>query len=95
MYRLHILTPEQVVMDADVSALIAPGQAGYFGVLTDHAPLFSALKTGPLIVTNAEGKKSYYHISGGFLEVSNNKASILVETIETSQPIDLGIQEGI
>lgn len=94
MYRLQVITPESMFLDEDVLALIAPGENGYLGVLTDHTPILVLLKSGILIITNTHNKKAYYHISAGFLEVSHNHASVLVETIEPTNPVDIGIQEG-
>lgn len=95
MYHLQILTSEEIVLDDEVMALIAPGTVGYLGVLTDHAPLITSLKEGTLVITDKNNKRSYYHISGGFLEVDHNKASILVEKIEPTAPVDIGTMGGI
>lgn len=95
MYHLQVLTPEQVIFDDEVIALIAPGEDGYFGVLTNHAPLLASLKTGVLNITDKYNKKSYYKVSTGFLEVNHNKVSIIVETIERIDPVNIGIDEGI
>lgn len=95
MYHLQVVTPEQVVFDDEVMAFIAPGEEGYLGVLTDHAPLLASLKTGILNITDKYNKKSYYKVSAGFLEVNHNKASIIIETIERIDPVNLGIDEGI
>lgn len=94
MYRLQVATPENMFLDEDVLALIAPGEDGYLGVLSHHAPLLVCLKSGVLIITDTHNKKAYYQISAGFLEVSHNRASLLVETIEPTNPVDIGIQEG-
>jgi F-type H+-transporting ATPase subunit epsilon len=95
MYHLQVVTPEQVMFDDEITALIAPGEDGYLGVLTDHAPILVSLKEGTLIITDKHNIKSYYHVSAGFLEVNHNEASILVETIEPIAPVNLGIGEGI
>lgn len=95
MYHLQVLTPEQIFFDDDIISLIAPGKQGYLGVLTNHAPLLTSLKTGILIITDKNNKKSYYNISTGFLEVSHNKASIIIESIEPTDPVDIGTQGGI
>lgn len=94
MYRLQVVTPENMFFNQEVIALIAPGEDGYLGVLTHHAPILVCLKNGVLVITDAHNTKTYYHISAGFLEVSHNRASVLVETIEPISPVDLGIQEG-
>lgn len=90
MYHLQVLTPEQIFFDDEILALIAPGEEGYLGVLTDHTPLITSLKAGLLIITDKTNKKSYYHVSTGFLEVNHNKASIIVDTIQPTAPVNLG-----
>lgn len=92
MYHLQVITPEQMILDKEILALIAPGKNGYFGVLSNHSPLLASLKSGILIITDKAKIKSYYKISSGFLEVSHNKASILVDTIEPTSFVDIGIQ---
>ncbi len=95
MYHLQVLTPEQVFFDDEVTALIAYGSEGYLGVLTDHAPLITALKAGVLIITDKNNQKSYYQTSEGFLEVYHNKVSILVQSIDASAVVDIGIEGSI
>ena len=95
MYHLQVMTPEQIVFDDQVIALIASGEQGYLGVLTDHAPLITSLKAGVLIITDKSKIKLYYKASTGFLEVNHNKASIIVETIQTTEPVDIGTHGGI
>ncbi len=95
MYHLQLITPEEIVFDSQVAAVIAPGEDGYFGVLTNHAPLLASLKKGILIITDVYNKKSYYAVSAGFLEVSHNILSVIVKSAEPTNPIDIGIGEGI
>ena len=79
-YRLVIVTPEKTIYDGDVTSIIAPGELGYLGVLADHAPLITSLKHGNLEVTDSSGAKNTMMISGGFLEVVKNTATILVDS---------------
>lgn len=95
MYHLQVLTPEEIIVDEEVIALIAPGEQGYFGVLTNHAPLIISLKPGILIITDKNNQKTYHNVSHGFLEVSHNQASIIIETIEPTAPVDIGTHGGI
>lgn len=95
MYLLQVLTPEQIFFDDTVLALIAPGEEGYLGILAHHAPLITSLKPGILVITDKNHQKNYYKISYGFLEVSQNKASIVTEQITPSEPVDIGTQGGI
>jgi F-type H+-transporting ATPase subunit epsilon len=89
LFKLSVVTPEKVVFEQDVRSVIAPGSEGYLGVLTDHAPLITALKAGELTVSDKEGARKEYAVSGGFLEVSGNVATLLADAIEAPEEIDL------
>ena len=89
MFKLSVVTPEKIVFEQEVRSIVAPGIEGYLGVLTDHAPLITPLKPGKLSVTDANNKVSAYCVSGGFLEVSGNVASVLADSIETVDEIDI------
>ncbi len=84
-----MVTPEKVVFEQDARAIVAPGSEGYLGVLSNHAPLITALMSGVLTVTDMKNKSTVYSISGGFLEVSGNIATVLADSIETPDQIDL------
>ena len=77
--KLEILTPEQKVFSGDVYGVQLPGISGLFEVLDKHAPLVSALKSGTLKILKDKNASSLYTIQSGFVEVLNNKATVLVE----------------
>jgi F-type H+-transporting ATPase subunit epsilon len=88
-YRLQIITLEKTVFDRQVVSIIAPGSEGYLGVLANHAPLLTALGAGHLTVKETPGREYIYKLAGGFLEVSNNLATILADSLEpVSSPED-------
>lgn len=80
-FRLLIITPEKAVYDAEVNSIIAPGDLGYLGVLADHAPLITSLKSGYLEITGQNGVKSRLTLTGGFMEVLKNTVTILADSI--------------
>ena len=88
MYQLNIVTPEEVFFEQEVVSLIAPGSEGYLGVLTDHAPLITALVPGKLTVKDKAEKELLYAVSGGFLEVFKNQVTVLAHSIESVEDID-------
>ena len=88
-YQLSIVTPEKTIFDEKVESLIAPGTLGYLGVLAHHAPLMTGLVAGKLTIRKADGQTETIAISGGFLEVSRNKATILADAAEWASDIDL------
>jgi F-type H+-transporting ATPase subunit epsilon len=79
---LEILTPERKVFSGEVYGVQLPGIAGLFEVLDKHAPLVSALKAGKLKILKDKNSTVFYTIQGGFVEVINNKATVLVEGAE-------------
>jgi len=79
-FRLQVFTQEKKVVDELITSLQAPGVDGYFGVLADHAPLISALGKGDLTIVGNEGTR-VIDLTGGFLEVVNNTATILADSI--------------
>lgn len=77
--KLEILTPERKIFSGDVYGVQLPGINGLFEVLDKHAPLVSALKTGSLKILKDKTATASYQIQGGFVEVLNNQATVLVE----------------
>jgi len=76
---LEILTPERKIFSGEVYGVQLPGIAGSFEVLEKHAPLVSALKAGKLKILNDKTATTMYDIQSGFVEVINNKTTVLVE----------------
>lgn len=86
--RLEIVTPKGSALSEDVDIVTAPGYGGEFGILANHAPFLSTIKIG--VLTYKKGSdEQYVMVSGGFCEVSNNKATFLVESAERGTDIDV------
>jgi F-type H+-transporting ATPase subunit epsilon len=81
-YRFKILSPKAAIFDEDVVSIVAPGEAGYLGVLANHAPLISTMKEGDVKVTLAGGGERHFRIGGGILRVAHNSAILLAESVE-------------
>ena len=89
MFRLSIVTPEKTYYDAEIKSLVVPGTEGYLGVLSNHAPLITALKPGRIEFRDADDLVKIIAVSGGFLEVSNNVATLLADAAEFADDIDI------
>lgn len=76
---LEILTPEKKFYSGEVYGVQLPGIDGSFEILDKHAPIVSALKKGNLKILNSKTSSSNFTIQGGFVEVLNNKTTVLVE----------------
>jgi len=88
MYLLTIVTPDKIFYEDEVTSLIAPGSEGYLGVLTDHAPLITALVPGKLTVKDQKNQELFFSVGGGFMEVLKNRVTILADSIEFVKDID-------
>jgi F-type H+-transporting ATPase subunit epsilon len=79
--QIEILTPEKKLFAGDAYGIQLPGVEGSFEVLEKHAPLVSALGNGVVkILLDKSGKNnSSYAVKGGFIEVFNNKVTVLLE----------------
>jgi F-type H+-transporting ATPase subunit epsilon len=79
--QVELLTPEKKLFSGDVYGVQLPGVNGSFEVLDKHAPMVSALSKGNLkILIDKSGKVSNFQISGGFIEVYDNKVTVLLES---------------
>lgn len=76
---LEILTPDRKIFSGEVFGVQLPGISGLFEVLDKHAPMVSALKAGKLKILKDKTNTASYTIQGGFVEVLNNKTTVLVE----------------
>ena len=81
-FTFRLVTPQRIVFEGPVVSIQAPGSEGYLGVLAHHAPLITALKEGRLEMRDPSGRVTAYRVGGGFLEVSNNVASVLADSAE-------------
>jgi len=85
---LEIVTPERMAFRGVVEEVTIPGTEGEFGVLKGHAPLLSSVDIGELsFLRNHE--KTRYAVHTGYAEVSSSKVTVLVESAERSDQIDL------
>ena len=85
---LEIVTPEKLAFSGRVEEVTIPGSEGEFGVLRGHTPLLSFVDVGILNFTR-EGEKTYYAVNTGYTEVTSTKVTVLVETAERSDDIDV------
>mgnify|MGYP003589455219 FL=1 len=80
--QLDILTPEKKIFSDVVYGVQLPGIDGSFEVLDKHAPLIAALGKGTMKILKDKQTNEVYTIEGGFVEVLDNKVSVLVEGAE-------------
>src|SRR5438067_8267597 len=85
--QLEVVTPERRVLSESVNAVTVPGRGGEMGILPGHAPMISELQTGVLSY-NEDGTTFQLHVSGGFVEVNDDRVAVLAEIAEKPEEID-------
>ncbi len=88
-FALEIVTPERVVYSGQVTSLQAPGTEGSFGVMAGHMPLLASLDIGVLRFADEDGGGVQMAVSGGFAEVGRERVTVLAETAESAEEIDV------
>ena len=75
--KVEILTMDSVLLSTEAKSVIVPGKSGRFEMLENHAPIISILGNGNIKVTDYNNEEKLIEISGGSVEMSNNKITIL------------------
>jgi F-type H+-transporting ATPase subunit epsilon len=91
-FQLEIVTPEKLVVKEAAEEAQIPGKSGYLGILPGHAPLITELGVGE-ITYRASGQTKHLSVAWGFAEVLPEKVTILAETAEKPEEIDVARAE--
>ncbi len=84
LFRFELVSPEKLVLAADVQQVKVPGAEGDMGILTGHAPVMTSLRPGVLEVVTRSGKDKRFYVRGGFAEADPERLVVLAQ-----QTIDL------
>lgn len=86
---VEVVTPERVVYSGQAQMVIARGVQGDLGILPNHMPMVTPLKTAPVQIKVEGDQTLRMAVSGGFMEVRGDKVTILAETAELPGDIDV------
>ena len=86
--ELEIVTPDHLLVHEPVESVEIPGKGGYIGVLPGHAPLITELTIGEISYKH-KGTTEHLSVAWGFAEVLPEKVTILAQTAERAQDIDV------
>ena len=82
VFELNILTPKKRVFSGQITSLVAPGELGYLGILSNHAPLVTTLIPGKVTFRDPSGATQVMQSAGeGLLEVQKNQAVLLLDDV--------------
>lgn len=79
MVTLDLVSPEKLVLSEAFEMVVVPGAEGDFAVLAGHTPITSILRPGVISVYEGDNEKDRIFVNGGFVEVSNDKLTVLAE----------------
>ena len=88
LLKLEMVTPYKLVLSEEVDEIIVPGTLGELGILPSHTPLLTTLKVGEMTYRKG-GTSHHVALNWGYLEVEDDKVTILAETAEPADQIDL------
>ena len=87
-FQLEVVTPEKRIVKDQAEEMQIPGKNGYLGILPGHAPLITELAVGEISYRNA-GATHHLAVAWGFAEVLPEKVTILAQTAERADEIDV------
>jgi F-type H+-transporting ATPase subunit epsilon len=87
-FQLEIVTPDKMVVRDAAEEMQIPGKKGYLGILAGHAPLITELAVGE-VTYRVNGHTHHLAVAWGFAEVLPDKVTVLAETCERGEEIDV------
>ena len=79
-FHFELVSPDKVLFNGLAQAVLVPGAEGDFQVLSDHAPVMTAMRPGVVGIDDAEGKHRRVFVRGGFADASKKGLILLAET---------------
>lgn len=92
-FMVQIVTPDGTIYNQEAKFLVANTVAGSLGVLPNHAPLIAPLKIAGLRVDRVETGSDWVAVNGGIIEIRDNIVSVLANSAETEETIDVSRAE--
>ena len=92
LFPFYMVTPDGKSLKGECDLLSVPSTIGVLGIMANHAPLEAILDIGELVVHNGS-KEEYYALSGGILHISKESVTVLADSFEAKEDIDLARAE--
>ena len=86
--QLEVVTPQKIFVETVADSVTLPGSEGELGVLPEHIPLLTSLKSGQLTYQNGNQSHSLA-VHWGYAQVEGNRVTVLAQVAETAEEIDL------
>ena len=79
-FNFELVSPERLLVSADVVSVVVPGTDGEMTVMPNHAPVMSTVRAGVVTLTLADGKEDKYVVFGGFADILPTGCTLLAES---------------
>jgi F-type H+-transporting ATPase subunit epsilon len=79
-FHFELVSPDKVLFNGSAQSVLVPGYEGDFQVLSDHAPVMTAMRPGVVGIDDAQGKHHRVFVRGGFADASKKGLILLAET---------------
>ena len=86
--RCEIVSQDRIVYQGEPDIIVLPGTAGDMGILPNHSPVLTVLRFG-VIRVRSKGEDEYFTVSGGFAEVQPDQVTVLADSAENVEEIDV------
>jgi F-type H+-transporting ATPase subunit epsilon len=93
LMKFELVSPERLLLSAEVQQVTVPGTEGLFTVLPNYAPVLSTLRPGVVEVITEEGSRQRIFVRGGFAEVNNLGLTVLAEVAIPLAELDSKVLE--
>jgi F-type H+-transporting ATPase subunit epsilon len=87
-FKFELVSPERILASEEVSMVVVPGGDGDFGVLAEHMPIVSTIRSGVVSVHSPSGEVKNIFVTGGFADMNGQLCSILAEEAVNVNEID-------
>ena len=78
---LRVLTEAGIALEEQAASIVAPGEVGYLGILSNHAPLVTTLTPGTLRWMRVTGERRSLRVGAGLLEIAHNRCTLLASAV--------------
>src|SRR5712692_45790 len=86
--QFELVTPERLIVSAEVEMVVVPGSEGNFGVLPGHAPLISTIRPGTIDIYEANAITERIFVVGGIAEVTPERCTVLADEAMAPDSLD-------
>ncbi len=93
-FPFELVSPEQLILSAQVAQVLIPATDGEMTVMKDHAPTMTTVRPGLVEVTRADGSQEQIFVDGGFADINANGLSLLAEVAVPVKELNSDTMDG-